>query len=88
MVNLERVGEIRPSGEINTTVEVLEMDKDLVGEARLIFENNHELVKEAMFGLGSRKAKEVLDNLAKCREQTKEAVRRFRVEKEKIYSRS
>ena len=78
---------IRPL-ETRIPPEAAEMDRNLVSEARVIFENNHELVKEAMFGLGSRKAKEVLDNLAKCQEQTKKAVRRFRAEKEKIYSRS
>jgi hypothetical protein len=71
--------------EVKMPSEVLDMDKNLVGEAKVIFQNNHELVKEAMFGLGSRKAKEILTNLAECREQTKGAVKKFRAAKEKIY---
>jgi hypothetical protein len=71
--------------ETQVPPEVLEMDKNLVGEARVIFKNNHELVKEAMFGMGSRKAKEVLDNLAKCRKDAVEALKIFRAKKERIY---
>lgn len=66
--------------------EVAKMDQDLVSEAKVIFQDNHELVKEAMFGMGSRKAKEVLENLERCREEVKNAVKKFRAEKERIYS--
>lgn len=87
MGNLEQIpmGEIHHPMETEMPPEVLEMNKNLVNKAEIIFKNNHELVKEAMFGLGDRKAKEVLKNLAECREQTKEAVRKFRTEKEKMY---
>ena len=88
MGNLEKVGEIQPKFETKTPPEVLEMDNSLVSEARIIFQNNHELVKEAMFGMGSRKAKEMLQSLSECREQTKNAVHNFRIAKEKIYPRS
>lgn len=78
--------EFMPPREAAIPKEVLEMDGDLVGKARVIFQNNHELVKEAMFGMGDRKAKEVLQNLAECREQAKKAVQQFRKKKEEIYS--
>ena len=61
------------------------MDNNLVSGAKVIFENNHELVKEAMFGMGSRKANEVLKNLAESREDVKNIVKNFRAAKEKIY---
>jgi hypothetical protein len=88
MSNLEAgpTMEHTPSREVAIPPEVQEMEKDLVGDAKVIFENNHELVKEAMFGMGSRKAKEVLENLAECRDRTKNAVRQFRKKKEEIYS--
>ena len=74
--------------EVFIPPEVSEMDQELVSEAKVIFQDNHELVKEAMFGMGSRKAKEVLENLAACREQTKKAVMDFRKAKEKTFLRS
>ena len=86
MGNLEMpTGEIPQSVESKIPLEVSEMDKSLISEAKVIFQNNHELVKEAMFGMGSRKAKEVLKNLAECREMTKNAVKNFQAVKEKIY---
>ena len=88
MGNIEQIGERRPKIETNVPPEAEEMDKNLVSKAKVIFQDNHELVKEAMFGMGDRKAKEVLRNLAECREQTKDAVRKFRKEREKMYPRS
>ena len=88
MGNIEQIGERRPKIETNVPPEAEEMDKNLVSKAKVIFQDNHELVKEAMFGMGDRKAKEVLRNLAECREQTKDAVRKFREEREKMYPRS
>jgi hypothetical protein len=87
MGNLEQMptGEISPPMETKMPLEVLEMDKNILSDAKLIFMDNHELVKEAMFGMGDRKAKEMLTNLAECRERTKDAVKKFRAAKEKIY---
>jgi len=87
MGSLEKMpmGEMQRPMETKIPSEVLEMDNSLISEAKIIFQNNHELVKEAMFGMGNRKAKEVLQNLAECREQTKDTVHNFRKEKEKIY---
>lgn len=85
MGKLELVGESRPTIETNIPPEVEKMDKDIIGNAKVIFQNNHELVKEAMFGMGSVKAKQVLDNLAHCRKDTAEAVKKFRAAKERIY---
>ena len=86
MGNLEMpTGEMTQPVEVKMPPEVLEMDKNLVSGAKVIFENNHELVKEAMFGMGSRKANEVLKNLAECREDVKNIVKNFRAAKEKIY---
>jgi glutamate synthase domain-containing protein 3 len=83
--------ELSPTGEMSRPEEgkipkeVLEMDKNLIRDAKLIFENNHELVKEAMFGMGSRKAKEVLENLSECRERTKKAIREYKKTKNRFY---
>ena len=85
MGSLEQVGESRPTMETGIPPEVREMDNNLIGEAKIIFQNNHELVKEAMFGMGNRKAKEVLENLAECRERVAKEIKNFRKEKEKIY---
>jgi hypothetical protein len=72
--------------EIAVPNEVQEMDKSLISEAKVIFQDNHELVKEAMFGMGSRKAKEVMQQLSECRGIIKEVVMKARSEKKKIYS--
>lgn len=86
MGNLEMpTVETSQPAEAEAPSEVLEMEKNLISEAKVVFQNNHELVKEAMFGMGSRKAKEMLQNLSECREQTKNAVHNFRISKEKIY---
>jgi len=90
MGNLEQglTSEILFPPDVKMPPEVAEMDKNLIREAKIIFENNHQLVKEAMFGMGSRKAKEVMEELAKCRQRTEEIVRKLRENKEKIYPRS
>jgi len=90
MGNLEQgsTSEILFPPDAKIPPEVAKMDQNLVGEAKIIFENNHQLVKEAMFGMGSRKAKEVMEELAECRQRTKEIVRKFRENKKKIYPRS
>jgi hypothetical protein len=86
MGNLEQFGENQPKKtELMVPSEVKSMEKNLIGKARVIFQNNHELVKEAMFGMGSRKAKEIMEQLAECREEIKEEVKKFKAEKEKIY---
>lgn len=85
MGKLELVGESRPTIETNIPPEVSKMDKDIIGNAKVIFQNNHELVKEAMFGMGSVKTKQVLDDLARCRKVTADEVKKFRAVKETIY---
>jgi hypothetical protein len=84
MGNLERVGESQP--KIEAPSEVLEMESNLISEAKDVFGKNHELVIEAMSGLGSRKANEILEELSKCRVYTKDVIKKFKKEKEKIYS--
>lgn len=87
MGSLEQMptGEMLRPVEAGMPPEAMEMDKNLVSEAKVIFADNHELVKEAMFGMGDRKAKEMLKDIAECRERTKDAVKKFRAAKEKIY---
>jgi glutamate synthase domain-containing protein 3 len=87
MGSLEQMptGDVSRSIEAQVSQEVLEMDKNLVSGAKVIFESNHELVKEAMFGMGSRKAKEVMEQLAGCREETKKIMIRFRKAKAECF---
>lgn len=87
MGNLEQFGEIKQKVETKMTpeMEVERLNGDLIQGTQEIFANNHELVKEAMFGMGSRKAKEVLEDLSKCREATKKAVKNFQEVKEKCF---
>ncbi|HLM83632.1 MAG TPA: hypothetical protein VK254_00250 [Candidatus Bathyarchaeia archaeon] len=80
-----------PTGEMPRTIEtkmpseVLEMDSKLIEEARDLYGYNHEQVKRSMDGLGSVKAKKVLEELSICRKHVMEAVKNFRATKEKIY---
>jgi len=86
-MGLEQMGETRPSAEkTKTPPEVLGMENNLVGQAKDAFGENHNLVVEAMTGMGPRKAKEILEDLSKCRVATKDAIKKFRMEKERIYS--
>lgn len=86
MGNLERLGESRPKIETKIPAEALEMETNLVSEAKDTFEENHRLVVEAMSGMGPRKAEEILAALSQCRLATKDVIKKFKMEKERIYS--
>lgn len=80
-----------PTGEMSRPIEtkippeVLEMDSNLISEAKDAFGENHKLVVEAM-GLGPRKSEKILAALSECQTEIKDLIRKARNEKEKIYS--
>jgi hypothetical protein len=85
MGSLEKFGESRPKIEAKIPAEVLKMNQDIMSDAHKTFLESNRLAIEAMQGIGSRKMKEISDQLTECLEDAKEAVRKFTRAREECF---